>query len=124
MCKLDNKWRREERMRKVLCEIFSNRLGNTLAIANFVLIAINSSGITMWFGLRTWILFSGLISVPARIASAIFFGNPLIPYDRGPAGVPYFALGTLVFIYLQWITIGWIARKISQSIQPRLSKLL
>ena len=107
-------------MQKIIYEIFTNRLGNVLAIGNLVLIAINASGL----GPNTWAGFSLMINLPARLASVTILGNPFLPYPSIGSFPTTYAFGTLIFVYLQWVGIGWLARKISESIQPHLSKLL
>jgi len=110
-------------MKRIIYEVFSNRLGNVLAISNIVFIAITASGALTWLGLKSWIFASFLVDLPAQIASAIVFSNPLIPFYRWPTGPQYYSIGTLIFIYFQWLAIGWIAGKISRAIQPFLPKL-
>ena len=100
-------------------ELFTNRLGNVLAIANLSLIAINASGISAYFSLNAWMRLSFLLNVPARIASVIVLGNPFIPDGPWQTRLSHYALGTLVLVYMQWISIGWIARRIAQAIQPK-----
>ena len=107
-------------MPKLIYELFTNRSGNILAIGNLVLIAINASGLTTLLGLKALIRFSFLINLPARLVSVDVFGNAFVPYTPWQAGFSSYALGTLMFVYLQWIFIGWSARKISQAIQPKL----
>lgn len=108
-------------MPKFIHELFTNRSGNILAIANLILIAINASGLTASLGLKALIRFSFLLNVPARLASLDVLGNPLAPDIPWQARFSSYALGTLIFVYLQWICIGWSARKISQATQPRLN---
>jgi len=97
--------------------MFSNRLGNCLAISHLSLIAINASGL----GLITWIKYSFAVNVPARIAAAVVFGEPLLPYWSSPTLLSKFGLFTILFVYLQWISIGWLTVKISKAIQPTLN---
>ena len=97
--------------------MFSNRLGNVLAISHLSLIAVNASGL----GLIPWIKYSFAVNVPARIAAALIFGVPLLPYSSGPILLSKFGLFSLLFVYLQWISIGWLTVKISKAIQPTLN---
>jgi hypothetical protein len=108
-------------MPKFIHELFTNRSGNILAIANLILMAINASGLTASLGLKALIRFSFLLNVPALLVSVDFFGNTFVPDIPWQARFSSYALGTLIFVYLQWICIGWSARKISQAIQPRLN---
>jgi hypothetical protein len=94
--------------------MFTNRLGNVLAISHLSLIAVNASG----YGLITWIKYSFAVNVPARIAAAVVFGEPLMPYWSSPTLLSKFGLFSLLCVYLQWISIGWITDKISKAIQP------
>jgi hypothetical protein len=110
-------------MKKIIYEILTNRLGNALAIGNFVLIAINASGFTAWLGLNAWTRFSFLINLPARIASVVILGNSFLLDGPWKSRFLYYTFGTLLFAYLQWIGIGWIAGKISRAIQPQQTKL-
>src|SRR5690348_17142642 len=105
-------------MQKTIGEIFSNKLGNVLALGHLTLIALNSSGLTLSYGLIFWIKFAFLISIPARLASALLFGEPLLPYWASAVAFTKFTFITLLFIYLQWIVIGWMTGKISRAIQP------
>ena len=107
-------------MPKLIHELFTNRSGNILAIANLILIAINASGLTTLLGLKALIRFSFLLNVPARLASVVVLGNSFAPDIPWQARLSSYALGTLIFVYLQWICIGWSAQKISQAIQPKL----
>jgi len=102
-------------------EVLRNRLGNDLAIGNLSLIALNASGLTMSLGLLTWIKFAFLVSVPARIMSSLVFSEPLVPWWTGPAALIKFSLSTLLFVYLQWVLIGWLTKKIAYAIKPPLS---
>jgi hypothetical protein len=105
-------------MKRMLCEMFTNRLGNVLAISHLSLIAINASGL----GLIPWVKYSFAVNVPARIVAAIVFGEPLVPYWSSPTLLSKFGLFSLLFVYLQWISIGWIAVKIAKAIEPTLTK--
>jgi hypothetical protein len=104
-------------MKRMLSEMFTNRLGNVLAIGHLSLIAINASGL----GLITWIKYSFAVNVPARIAAVFVFGEPLLPYWSSPTVLSKFGLCTILFVYLQWISIGWITVKIARPIQPTLN---
>jgi hypothetical protein len=121
LCKLDNEGSGAKEMPNLIHELFTNRSGNILAIGNLVLIAINASGTTASLGLTSLIRFSFLVNVPARLASLIVFGNSLVPNAAWQSRLSGYAFGTLIFVYLQWICIGWSARKISQAIQPKLN---
>ena len=110
-------------MKKIAYEIFTNRLGNILAISNLALIAFNASGMALKLGLFSWMFLSFLVNLPAQIASAILVSNSPVWYYQMLSGTPHYAVSTLVFVYLQWVGIGWLSRKISESIQPHLSKL-
>jgi hypothetical protein len=111
----------KRRMQISVHEVLRNRLGNDLAIGNLSLIALNASGLTMSLGLLTWIKFAFLVSVPARIMSALVFSEPLVPWWTGPAALIKFSLSTLLFVYLQWVLIGWLTKKIAYAIKPPLS---
>jgi hypothetical protein len=111
-------------MKKIIYEIFTNRLGNILAISNLALIAVTASGIALKLGLFTWMFLSFLLNLPAQFTAAILLSNSPVSYYQMLSGTPHYAASTLVFVYLQWVGIGWFARKISESIQPHLSKLL
>jgi len=104
---------------KEMYETLSNRLGNALALANLTLIALNSSGLTLKLGLFTWIKFAFLLSIPARLGSAILFSEPLLPYWSNPRSLIQFSFGTLVLVYLQWVMIGFIAQRLARAIQRR-----
>ena len=98
--------------------MFTNRLGNVLAISHLSLIAVNASGL----GLITWIKYSFAVNVPARTAAAIVFGERLMPYWSSPSLLSKFGLFSVLFVYLQWISIGWITVKIAKAIEPTLAK--
>ena len=97
--------------------MFTNRLGNILAISHLSLIAINASGL----GLITWIKYSFAVNVPARLAAAIVVGDPLVPYCSSPALLSKFGLFSLLFVYLQWLFIGWVTVKIANAIGPTIN---
>jgi hypothetical protein len=101
----------------MLCEMFSNRLGNVLAISHLSLIAVNASGL----GLIPWIKYSFAVNVPASIAAAVVFGERIMPYWSSPTLSIKFGLFSLLFVYLQWISIGWLTVKISKAIQQTLN---
>jgi len=102
--------------------IFTNPLGNTLAIINFVLIALNGSGVMRIFGADGLYSPVFLANIPARIASVVFSlflsGEPRF----GRSVVESYSLQDLGFVYLQWVVIGSIATSIAAEItQYRLS---
>jgi len=103
---------------KDLYETLSNRFGNTLALINLLLIAFNASGLTLKLGLFAWVKFAFLVSVPARLASALLFGEPLLSYWANRQSLTEFTLPTLILVYLQWVLIGCIAQKLSRAFQP------
>lgn len=105
-------------MSKLFYAVITNRLGNVLALINLFLIAVHSAGVSERLGLINMIRFSFLLSVPARVASAVIFNERLLPYWSFPSSLAKYSLATLFLIYFQWVTIGWMARKISNSIQP------
>lgn len=105
-------------MNKLCYEVIANRLGNVLALINLFLIALHSSGVTERLGLTNMFRLSFLVSVPSRLASAILFNERLLPYSSNPAALTKYSLATLALIYFQWVTIGWMAQKISRTIQP------
>ena len=73
-------------------------------------------------GLITWIKYSFAVNVPARIAAADVFGEPLLPYWSSPTLLSKFGLFSILFVYLQWISIGWITVRIAKAIEPTLTK--
>ena len=102
-------------------ELFENRLGNILAIVHFTLLAIVQSGIAMQLGFARLndVMFD--LSLPARLVSGtlagiIFNGLPELRLNFRPNSI-----GLLVFIYLQWLFIGWLAKYIAARIQPNAS---
>lgn len=106
-------------MTRLFYEACTNRLGNALALINLFLIALHASGTSEWLGLTNLIRLSFLLSVPSRIASAVLFNERLVSYWSFSSSLTKYSLITLVFIYFQWVTIGWLAQKISRAVQPR-----
>jgi hypothetical protein len=105
-------------MNKLFYEVITHRLGNVLALIDLFLIALHSSGISERLGLVNMIRLSFLLSVPSRLASAVIFNERLLPYWSLPSSLAKYSFIALVLIYFQWVTIGWIAQKISRAIQP------
>lgn len=106
-------------MNKIIRAIFTNRLGNTLAIINFVMIALNRSGVTNIL-FRDGLAFPVFIAnLPARIVSVmvslVLFGDP----RYGRSVVESYSLQDLGFVYLQWVMIGAAATSIAAVITRR-----
>lgn len=103
--------------------IFTNTLGNTLAIVNLILITMNGSGATRLLGLDRLVdatYFAVFFAnIPARLGSLIF--SEFLLYSRsGITGDPnLYSLQELVFVYLQWVVIGAIATVIANEIRTR-----
>jgi hypothetical protein len=106
-------------MTRSIYEILTNRLGNALALINLFLITLHASGISERLGLTNLIRLSFLVSVPSRIAAGVLFNERLLPYWSFPSSLAKYSLITLTLIYFQWVTIGWLAQKISAKVQPR-----
>ena len=105
-------------MNKLFYDVVTNRLGNVLALINLFLIGLHTSGISERLGLINMIRLSYLVSVPANVGAAIIFNERLLPYWSLPSSLAKYSLPTLLLIYFQWITIGWMTQKISRAIQP------
>lgn len=106
-------------MNAIVRAIFTNRLGNTLAIVNFVLMALNGSGVTRILGTDGLYLPVFLANLPARTASLLLslflFGEPRF----GRSIVESYSLQDLGFVYLQWVVIGAAATSIAAVITRR-----
>ena len=119
MCNENNKSVEVKEMREFVKDFFTNRFGNVLAIINFVVITFNRNGISERLGLENLELFTFIVNLPARVASLIMleiFVSPkrfALRFD-----VNYYSLETLLFVYLQWLFIGWMAKAIARRIQP------
>jgi|GEM_PF-2023222 len=100
--------------------IFTNTLGNTLAIVNLVLITMNLSGTFRLLGLdRLGDAFYFAVffaNIPARIASAIVSLITTYPRYGTGSNLNHYSLQELFFVYLQWVVIGAIASVIAKSI--------
>jgi len=105
-------------MSKLFYEVIANRLGNVLACINLFLVAMHASGLSEWLGLTNLVRVSFLVSVPSRLVSAIVFNERLIPYWSSPSLLPKYTFISLVLIYFQWVSIGWMTQKISRTIRP------
>lgn len=105
-------------MSKIFYEIVTNKLGNALALINLAIIAANATGSSDGVFSPTLVRLSFLVNVPSRVASAVIFSDRLLPYWSNPASLVKYSLLTLVFVYLQWVTIGWVTQRISRMIQP------
>ena len=97
----------------------ANRLGNVLALLNLFLMALHASGISERLGLINMIRLSFLVSVPSRLAAAVIFNERLLPYWSSSSSLAKYSLITLTLIYFQWVTVGWMAQKISRAVQPK-----
>jgi len=105
-------------MSKLFSEVIANRLGNVLACINLFLVAMHASGLSEWLGLTNLVRVSFLVSVPSRLVSAIVFNERLIPYWSSPSLLSKYTFISLVLIYFQWVSIGWMTQKISRTIRP------
>jgi hypothetical protein len=105
-------------MNKLFYEVITNKFGNALALVNLVLIAMHTSGISERLGLFNMIRLSFLVSVPSRLAAVVIFNERLLAYWSSPSSMAKYSLVTLVLIYFQWVTVGWMAQKISRAVQP------
>lgn len=106
-------------MNAIIKAIFTNRLGNTLAIVNFVLMALNGSGVTRILGPDGLYSPVFLVNLPARTASLLLslflYGEP----RSGRSIVETYSLQDLGFVYLQWAVIGALATPIAAEITRR-----
>jgi len=116
-CKSNSEVLRQS-MNKLFYDLITNRLGNVLALINLFLVGLHASGISERLGLINMIRLSYVLSVPARVGSAIIFNERLVPYWSLPSSLGKYSLLTLLLIYFQWVTIGWMTQKISRTIQP------
>jgi hypothetical protein len=105
-------------MRNFIHSLFSNRLGNILAIINFSLLAISQSAVVpMWPFLRRLPKILFLVNLPARMAPGSIFWL-IMPEVVIPRPVTGDGFDVLVLMYLQWVFIGWLAHQIAGAIQP------
>lgn len=108
-------------MKNFIKSFFGNRLGNTFAIAVFIVITFNQSGICERLGLNSLQFPTFIINIPAWLASAIFFEIFVRHANHlANSNLNHYSLITLFFVYLQWVFIGWMAGTIARKIQPNL----
>jgi hypothetical protein len=106
-------------MQNFLRSLFTNRFGLTLAIANLALIAFSRSGIFSLLGLENSEAMVFLVNMPARLVSMIFTSLFIGRVTSRFSDVDFFTLDMLIFVFLQWLFVGWLAQAISKAIRGR-----
>lgn len=103
-------------MQNFLRSLFTNRFGLILAITNLVLIAFSRSRALSLLGMHGSEAMVFLVNMPARVVSMIFSALFLVPVTSRYSNVDYFTLDMLVFVFLQWLFIGWLAQRIAKAL--------
>lgn len=104
-------------MQNFLRSLFTNRFGLMLAIANLTLIAFSRSRIFSVLGMENSEALVFLVNMPARLVSMIFTELFLGRVTSRFSDVDFFTLDMLIFVFLQWLVVGWLAQRIARAIR-------
>lgn len=108
-------------MQSFIKSVFSNRIGQYLALTNFLLIALSRSEITRFLEIENLKTLAFLLNLPTRIVTSALFYNLFTPEKRLIVFLDKNAYPAemLVFVFLQWLFIGWTVQTIARALQPK-----
>ena len=104
-------------MQNFLRSLFTNRFGMILAITNLVLIAFSRSRVFSLLGLENSEAMVFLVNMPARLVSMIFTTLFIGRVTSRFSDIDFFTLDMLIFVFLQWLVVGWLAQRIARAIR-------
>ena len=107
-------------MQDFIKSFFSNRIGKYLAVTNFLLIAVSRSEIIRFLEIENLKTLAFLLNLPARIVTSVLFYNFFTPEKRLIIFLDkdVYPLEMLVFVFLQWLFIGWLVQTIARAVRP------